>query len=174
LENKRKSLSNSKKGEVFLSPKMIKPVQLTKEGLEALKVELDELVNVKRPKLVERLSYARQEGDLNENSDYANAKEEMEFLDGRIAELEYVTKNAVTTNGNGKKNGVDVGTKVTVKTGGGKITFDIVGEWEADPVNKKISPESPLGKALYGKKIGEKVDVEAPAGNLTYEILAID
>lgn len=153
---------------------MIKPVQLTKDGLEALKLELNELANIKRPKLVERLSYARQEGDLTENSDYSNAKEELEFLDGRISELEYVTKNAVITNGNGKKSGVDVGTKVTVKANGNKVTFDIVGEWEADPINKKISHESPLGKALYGRKIGEKVEVEAPAGKLLYEILAID
>jgi transcription elongation factor GreA len=72
------------------------------------------------------------------------------------------------------KDGVGVGTKVTVKVNGAKTVFDIVGEWEADPVNKKISHESPLGLALSGKKVGDKVEVEAPAGKLQYEILAIE
>jgi transcription elongation factor GreA len=154
---------------------MSKQLQMTKEGLEALKRELDELVEVKRPKLVERLAYARQQGDLSENSDYLNAREELEFLDGRISELEQVLKSTSVIEGkNGKKDGVGLGTKVTVKVDGKKSVFDIVGEWEADPVNKKISHESPLGKALVGKKIGEKVEVEAPAGKLTYEILAIE
>lgn len=147
---------------------------MTKQGLETLKGELDELVNVKRPRLVERLSNARSQGDLSENSDYSNAKEEMEFLDGRIDELEEVLKTASVVNGNGKKGDVGVGTKVTVRVNGDKHVFDIVGEWEADPINKKISPESPLGQALCGKKVGEKVEVEAPAGKLTYEILIIE
>lgn len=147
---------------------------MTKQGLVALQRELDELVNIKRPKLVERLSNARSQGDLTENSDYANAQEEMEFLDGRIDELEEVLKSAEVVSTNGKHNGVEVGTKVTVKVDGTKTVFEIVGEWEADPVNKKISPESPLGQALFGKKVGEKIEVAAPAGKLTYEILAIE
>lgn len=149
--------------------------QLTQSGYDNLKSELDELVEVKRPKLVERLSYARSQGDLSENSDYINAKEEMEFLDGRIAELEDVLKNAsvVSTVGNGS-NGVGVGTKVTVKVNGAEHVYDIVGEWEADPMNKKISPESPLGMALVGKNVGETIEVEAPAGKVAYEILSIE
>jgi len=150
-------------------------LQLTKEGFQELKVELEELVEVKRPRLVERISNARQQGDLSENSDYANAKEELEFLDGRIDELEAVIKNAqVVRNGNGKKDGIGIGTKVTLRTKGKSHIFEIVGDWEADPINKKISPDSPLGMALVGKKIGEKVSVEAPAGKVTYEILAIE
>ena len=149
-------------------------VKMTKEGLNTLKTELDELVGVKRPRLVERLSNARQQGDLTENSDYANAKEELEFLDGRILELENVLKNALVVSGNGKGGGVSLGTKVTVKVNGDKHVYEIVGEWEADPSNKKISHESPLGQALVGKKVGEKVDVEAPAGKLTYQVLAIE
>ncbi len=153
----------------------IKQVQVTKEGYESLKAELDELVNVKRPKLVERLERARNEGDLSENSDYISAKEELEFLDGRIDELKHVVDHAIvlSANSNGSSK-VDVGTKVTVKTDSGEQVFDIVGEWEADPVNKKISHESPLGSALVGKKVGEVVEVEAPAGKLVYEILKID
>ena len=147
---------------------------MTKEGLVALKKELDELVEVKRPRLVERLANARSQGDLTENSDYSNAKEELEFLDGRIEELEDVLKTATIVSGNNKKNGVAVGTRVTLKTNGEKHIYEMVGEWEADPANKKISPESPLGKRLFGKKVGEKIEVEAPAGKVEYEILAIE
>lgn len=148
-------------------------IKLTKEGLEALKSELLELRDVKRPKLVDRLANARSQGDLSENSDYQSAKEELEFLDGRIEELEEVIKRAAVTS-SVKADGVDVGTEVTVRVNGSKVIFNIVGEWEADPVNKKISHESPLGKALVGKKIGDKVDVEAPAGKIQYEIVAIN
>jgi transcription elongation factor GreA len=150
-------------------------LKLTKEGLETLRKELEELRDVKRPKLVERLANARSQGDLSENSDYQSAKEELEFLDGRIDELTEVVKTAdVVSGAKAGKDGVGVGTKVTVKVNGAKTVFDIVGEWEADPVNKKISHESPLGLALSGKKVGDKVEVEAPAGKLQYEILAIE
>ncbi|MEK7112482.1 MAG: transcription elongation factor GreA [Patescibacteria group bacterium] len=152
----------------------MKQIQMTKEGLGTLKKELDEMVNEKRPKLVERLANARSQGDLTENSDYSNAKEELEFLDGRISELENVLKTATIVSGNHKKDGVGVGTRVTVKVSGEKHVYEMVGEWEADPVNKKISPESPLGQALVGKKVGEKAEVQAPAGKLIYEILAIE
>lgn len=149
--------------------------QLTKEGQDALKKELDELLNVKRPNLVERLSYARTQGDLAENSDYQSAKEELEFLDGRIDELEDVLQNAsIVANSKNGSSGVGVGTKVTVKVNGKETVFNIVGEWEADPVNKKISHDSPLGIALLGKNVGEKAEVEAPAGKVVYEILAIE
>jgi transcription elongation factor GreA len=151
-------------------------VKLTKQGLEVLRTELGELRDVKRPKLVERLANARSQGDLSENSDYQSAKEELEFLDGRIDELEEVVKTASVVSGSGKaeNGGIGVGTKVTVKVNGIKAIFDIVGEWEADPINKKISHDSPLGVALSGKKIGDKVEVEAPAGKLQYEILAVE
>jgi transcription elongation factor GreA len=164
--------------EGFLSlgnAKMNAKVNLTKEGLETLKKELAELVDIKRPKLVDRLSNARSQGDLSENSDYQSAKEELEFLDGRIDELTEVVQTAVVANGskNGKS-GVGVGTKITVKVNGKEVVFDMVGEWEADPVNKKISDSSPLGLALVGKKVGDKAEVEAPAGKVVYEILAIE
>ncbi len=118
-------------------------LQLTKEGFQELKVELEKLVEVKRPRLVERISNARQQGDLSENSDYANAKEELEFLDGRIDELEAVIKDAqiVHSNGNSKKEGIGIGTKVTLKAYGKPHIFEIVGDWEADPINKKISQD---------------------------------
>jgi transcription elongation factor GreA len=141
-------------------------VQITQQGLESLKSELEELVNVKRPKVVDRLSNARLQGDLAENSDYHNAKDELDFLDGRISELEAVLQKAeVIENGSdGGDNGVSVGTTVKVATNNVETMFHIVGEWEADPAEKKISHTSPLGSALLGKKVGEEVEVEAPAG----------
>ena len=151
-------------------------VKVTKQGLETLIKEHEVLVNTKRPKMVDRLSYARSQGDLSENSDYQSAREELEFLDGRIEELEEVIKNAKVVEGTAKNgnSGIEVGAKVTVKVNGKENTFDIVGEWEADPINKKIAHDSPLGMALVGKKVGDKAEVEAPAGKITYEILAIE
>ena len=148
-------------------------IQITKEGLTSLQKELGELVETKRPGLVERLSHARTQGDLAENSDYTNAKEELEFLDGRISELEHILKTAVVVSKKRKNDQVAIGAKVTLRGNGEKHEYHIVGEWEADPVNKKISHESPLGQALVGKKVGDKAEVEAPAGKVIYEILAI-
>ncbi len=154
--------------------KMIKKIQLTQNGLDALKNELNELLTVKRPFLVDRLSNARAQGDLSENSDYQNAKEELGFLEGRIDELTDVIKNAKVVKDSGNGNLVGMGTKVTVRVNGIKNTFEIVGEWEADMLKKKISHASPLGSALVGKKVGEKIEVEAPVGKILYEVVAID
>jgi transcription elongation factor GreA len=148
-------------------------VQITKKGLESLKEELHELQEVKRPNVVERLANARSQGDLSENSDYHNARDELEFLDGRISQLEDVLQNAVVVGGNGKTGEVSVGTTVELKVDGSHHEYEIVGEWEADPSAKKISHTSPLGQALVGKKVGESVEVEAPAGIIKYEILSI-
>ncbi|OGM26584.1 hypothetical protein A3D00_03670 [Candidatus Woesebacteria bacterium RIFCSPHIGHO2_02_FULL_38_9] len=148
-------------------------IQLTKVGYASLKLEYEDLVNNKRPQLVERLSNARGEGDLAENSDYSNARDELEFLDGRIEELKAVLENADIMSG--KTNGkVNVGTRVVVGVNGNKQAFSIVGEWEADPSNKKISSSSPLGLALINKAVGDSVEVEAPAGKVLYKILSIE
>lgn len=146
---------------------------LTKEGLAELKSEYDELVNIKRPAVVTRLSDARDLGDLTENSEYAAAKQDLSFIDGRIAELEEILHGAKVVTSH-KKSAVDIGCKVTLHVNGKKEVFTVVGEWEADPAQKKISHSSPLGKALLGKKPGEKVEVEAPAGKLLYKILDIE
>lgn len=154
-----------------------KKLQLTKSGFDVLQLELDQLLNIKRPQFVDRLSFARAQGDLSENSDFTNAKEELEFLDGRIAELEEVLKTADVIDDkkvSDKTDGVVVGAKVTVRVNGGQKAFDIVGEWEADPMAQKISPDSPLGRALIGRKVGETVEVEAPVGKILYQILSIE
>lgn len=154
-----------------------KKIYLTKEGLEELKKEYEELSKKRRPEIVERLSSARDQGDLSENAEYHAAREELSFIDGRIDELEEVLKNVViiedkTSQGSGK--GVGLGSKVTVKVDGSEEVYTVVGEFEADPTEKKISHESPLGKALIGKDIGEQIEVEAPAGRIIYTIVRID
>lgn len=146
---------------------------VTKEGLEELKREYDELVKTKRPAAVARLAEARGQGDLSENSEYTAAKQDLAFLDGRIAELELVLHEAQVVTARSKKH-IDVGCKVTLHIGGKKETFTIVGEWEANPLEQKISHTSPLGKALIGKKVGEDVEVEAPAGKIKYKVVRID
>lgn len=152
-----------------------KTIQVTEEGLEALKKELATLRDEKRPALVDRLANARSQGDLSENSDYQNAKDELEFLDGRIEELAEVLSRSVAVSPKGGSHGeVVLGTKVTVKNGVGNHTFHIVGEWEADPTQKKISHTSPLGQALLGRKVGDKVEVVAPAGKILYQVLEIN
>lgn len=147
--------------------------QLTPQGFEQLKQELEDL-KAKRPFVVDRLSNARSMGDLSENNDYHNAKEALEFLDDRIAELEDVLKTAIIVQHSSAVSSVELGSKVKVAINGNEHSFHIVGEWEADPQEKKISHESPLGRALVGKKIGEEVEVEAPAGRVHYRILDIE
>ena len=148
--------------------------KLTPDGLLQLKKELKQLTEEKRPALVERLENARTQGDLSENSDYGNAKDELEFLDGRIDELESVLKRSEVIKSNGKPSShIDVGTKVILQAGTAQQEFNIVGEWEADPNERKISPESPLGKSLMGKQVGDEIEVEAPAGKVLYKVLEI-
>lgn len=152
-----------------------KKIYLTKEGISELKKEYDELTTVKRPDVLERVTQARNMGDLSENAEYVAAREELTFIDGRIDELEIILKQAVIIRENVKSSNhaVKLGSTVTLHSNGKKEVFTVVGEWEADPTNKKISHQSPLGKVLIGKRVGEKVQVEAPAGKITYSILSV-
>lgn len=151
----------------------IQKILVTKDGMEELNHEYDELLNKKRPELVNRLAAARAQGDLAENSEYTSAKQDLSFVDGRIAELESILHDAKVVSTHSKSK-IDVGCKVTLHVNGKKEVFTIVGEWEADPMKKKVSHSSPLGKALLGKKVGEKVEVEAPVGKILYKIITID
>lgn len=148
-------------------------IVLTPDGLTELKREHEELVAKKRPEAVVRLASARELGDLSENSEYAAAKTDLSFIDGRIVELEDIMHVAKVVTSHGKSH-VDVGCRVTLTINGKKEEFLLVGEWEANPMEKKISHSSPLGKALMGKKVGEKAEVEAPAGKILYKILNIE
>lgn len=156
---------------------MDKKIYLTKNGLEELKKEHDELVKTKRPQIVSRLATARDMGDLSENAEYTAARDELGFVDGRIDELEDLLKNATIIaekSRGGKSKVVNLGSKVSVKTGAKKEVFTIVGEWESNPGEKKISNECPLGKALIGKTVHEEVEINAPAGKINYKIIAIE
>ena len=152
-----------------------KKIYLTKDGLEDLKKEFQELSKVKRPEVLERVSQARSMGDLSENAEYVAAREELSFLDGRIDELEGLMSQAQLIQESHAKGNhtVKLGSTVSVSVKGKKEEFTVVGEWEADPHEKKISHESPLGKALLGKKVGEQVEVVAPAGTLLYTIASV-
>jgi transcription elongation factor GreA len=149
---------------------------LTEEGAAELRRELEDLIKVKRPELAVKLKEAISQGDLSENADYHDAKEQQAFLEGRIQYLEGLLHSAVIVSDNaGKKASViNVGTEVTVQEGNEPPEiFIIVGAAEADPRAGKISNESPLGRALLGHKVGDKVSFDAPAGKLTFKIKAI-
>lgn len=148
-------------------------VHLTKEGYDELNAELAALQE-KHPNAVERVAKARDHGDLSENSEYHAAREDLSFMMGRIEELEEVLARAEVVKST-KSNGiVDMGCSVTVAANGTKVTYVLVGEYEADPTKKKISVDSPLGQALMGKKVKDKVEFEAPVGKVVYTIKQID
>jgi transcription elongation factor GreA len=154
---------------------MQQPVFLTSEGIEELRRELDYLVNVRRPELARILRRAIQQGDLSENADYIAAKEEQAFLEGRIQQIETMLRNAVLIEGNGPAGVVDLGSQVTVLEEGRETpeVFRIVGPAEADPLNGKVSHQSPLGQALLGRRAGDVVTVDAPAGPITFRVLEV-
>lgn len=155
---------------------LIKPVHLTREGREEIITELNELKDNKLPKAIERVARARDFGDLSENAEYHSAREDLSFIEGRIEELESLVAHAKLIVQVKAKAGsqVKLGSQVTVNGNGKEHTFTVVGEWEADPVNKKISHQSPLGQALVGKKVGDQVEIEAPAGKINYQITKIN
>lgn len=148
-------------------------VHLTREGYEELKTEYENLVQTRRPEVVEKISTARDQGDLSENAAYQTAREEQAFVEGRILELHDILKRAEIVDGS---NGSDVGigSKVKVKIDGGEEEFHIVGAPEANPAVGKISHQSPLGQSLLGKKVGDQIKVDVPVGILTYTVLKIN
>jgi transcription elongation factor GreA len=149
-----------------------KPVYLTAGGLEKLKVELHELITVERPRVAARIHEAKLDGDLSENAEYEDAKQEQSFLEGRIATLELQLRNAaVIEKSDGDK--VGIGSKVVIKGDDGEETLTIVGSAEASPREGRISNESPVGAALMGRKKGEKVVVQAPQGPTEFTLVRI-
>ena len=149
---------------------------ITAEGLEKLKVELEDLKLVKRKEISEKIKTALAFGDISENSEYDEAKNEQAAVETRIAKLELMIKNAKIIKEAKQKGIVSIGSKVTIKD----LEFDevmeytIVGSAEADPFEGKISNVSPLGKALLGKRIGEIIEVASPVGDMIkYEILTV-
>ena len=153
---------------------MSKKYLLTKEGLEKLNEELKELINKKRPDVIERIREAASHGDLSENADYAQAREEQSFIEGRIQEIEDIVKNAEIITHNGHGSTVTIGSTVTVKANGAQKKYSVVGSNEANPKEGKISNESLVGKAVLGHKAGDKFKVTTPAGEMEYEIVSIE
>lgn len=149
---------------------------LTAEGAARLKSELEQLINTKRLEIAERLRSAVQQGDLSENADYHKAKEDQSFLEGRIQELQYLLKNAIIVEeSTTKPELVDVGVTITVEEKGyPPETFQMVGVKEADSRSRRISHESPIGKALMGHREGDTVVAQTPDGEITLTILKIE
>ncbi|HET7678141.1 MAG TPA: transcription elongation factor GreA [Candidatus Limnocylindrales bacterium] len=150
-----------------------KPSYLSREGLEKLRAELEELQNVRRSEVAGRIHDAKEHGDLSENAEYEDAKNEQAFVEGRIQQLEQLIKNAILIDENHSTDHVQIGSTVVVQSDDGKETYTIVGSAEASPGNGKISNESPVGRALLGRKKGEKVTVTAPRGETTFKIVSI-
>ncbi|MFD2369685.1 MULTISPECIES: transcription elongation factor GreA [Brevibacillus] len=154
-----------------------KEVILTPEGLAKLEQELEDLKTVKRKEVAARIKEAISYGDISENSEYEEAKNEQAFIEGRILTLEKMLRNArIITNEDVDTGVVSVGSRVRLKDleFGDIVDYTIVGSAESDPMNNKISNESPVGQALLGKAKGAIVDVNVPAGVIQYEILDIN
>lgn len=159
-----------------MADKNVKKIQLTKEGLEELQAELRELKEVKLPSVVERVAAARAHGDLSENAEYHDAKEEQNFVETRISEIEDVLDRAEVVKQTKSSTKIGVGSIVKAhleKNAKKSFEFHIVGEYESNPGEGKISAVSPLGKSLMNKKVGDKAMVNAPAGEINYIIDAI-
>lgn len=151
-----------------------KKVLVTKAGLKKLEEELQQLKTVSRKEVAERLAEAISYGDLSENSEYVEAKEQQAFIEGRIVELEEQIKSAeIIEEGHSDKGVVQIGSTVTLKFGKQTNDYTIVGSTEADPLTHKISNECPVGEAIIGKKAKDKVEVKAPKGKVTYEIVKV-
>lgn len=153
-----------------------KEVLLTPSGLQKLEEELDYLRTVKRKEVAERIKIAISYGDISENSEYEDAKNEQAFIEGRIITLEKMLRNArIIKDSDVETHVVSVGSTIKLKDMefGDIVQYTIVGSAEADPIDNKISNESPVGKALLGRSIGNLVDVNVPAGAIQYEILEI-
>jgi len=151
---------------------MKKLFHLTQSGIDELSAELDAL-RIKRAATAEAIKVARELGDLAENAEYQSARQEQERNDARIDEIEHILANVEVIQAKGKKQ-VGLGSKVTLKnTKGREMVLQVVGTIEADPLAQKISDESPIGKALLGKKEGDDVEIKTPAETMVYTIAAV-
>jgi len=148
---------------------------LTREGLKKLEEELTYLRTVRRAQVAERLHNAQEDGELIENAEYEDAKNEQAFLEGKILTLEGMLSSAVIIENDGPEGIVNLGSQVTIKEPGGKPEkYMLVGAAEANPKDGRISNESPLGKALLGRKVGDEIKVNAPSGTLSFRVVGVD
>lgn len=145
----------------------------TAEGLKKLQTELDERKVATRIAIAQAIKEAKEQGDLSENAEYSEAKRQQDENENRIMELEALLRDAVLADTKVKGSEISMGSKLIVKLGSKELSFEIVGSNEVDPARGKISNESPLGKAFMGQQKGDKVEVQAPAGKVKYEILDV-
>jgi transcription elongation factor GreA len=150
----------------------MKKYHMTKSGLEKAQVELEALF-VRRKDIIEKIKFAKEQGDLKENSEYHEAKNDMAFNESKILELEDLIRNAEVISSPKQSQFVSLGSRIKVKGKRGEREFLIVGPSEANPAESKISDESPLGSAFIHRSVGEEVEVETPAGNQQYTIIEI-
>lgn len=155
---------------------MSEETYLTAEGADRLRVELEQLKGPVREEMGQRLRAAIEMGDLSENAEYHSAKEAQGFLEGRIQELEYLLQKAIIVEESSRPyDSVEVGARVTIQEENElPETYHMVGAKEADPRKGRISNESPIGKALLGKRVGDQVNVNTPAGSIYLKILKIE
>jgi transcription elongation factor GreA len=152
---------------------MVKKVyRLTQEGVDGLQSELKVLIS-QRVHVAERIKAARELGDLSENAEYQTAREEQDRLESRISELEHVLQYSQIIKKTKNDGSVRLGSNIKLKNSGKALEFQVVGTMEADPLHGKISDESPIGKVLLGKKVGDKAELKTAAGNHTYQIIEI-
>ena len=151
-------------------------IPVTRDGHKKLLEELDHLVTVRRPEIIKLVASAREEGDLKENAGYDAARNDQSFIEGRIRDIESILKriDIIDEDAAGAGNIVTIGSTVTIKIDGDKETYTIVGAVEADPSAGRISNESPFGKALLGRKIGDTTEIVTPVSTLQAEVLAIE
>ena len=148
---------------------------LTPEGAAKLRAELSELTGPRREELAQRLRAAIQMGDLSENADYHKAKEDQGFLEGRIQELEAILRNSVIIEKTKSTGVVTIGSQVTIQEDDlDPESYHLVGPTEADPRKGKISHESPIGRALMDKKVGDVAEAETPGGKIKFKIIKIE
>lgn len=147
---------------------------LTQERFDELKAELERLKADARSEIAEQLKKAKEYGDLSENAEYAEAREEQARVESRIFELENMMKHAVIIKKEGGSDAVQIGGKATVRKDGKTFEYTIVGSSESKPEEGKISNESPIGRALLGRKVGDSVTITTPAGSSTYQITKIE
>ncbi|HHV54599.1 MAG TPA: transcription elongation factor GreA [Firmicutes bacterium] len=153
-----------------------KEVLLTPEGLQKLEEELEYLKRVRRREVAARIKQALEFGDISENSEYDDAKNEQAFVEGRILQLEKILSSARLVSGNNKTDVITVGSRVRLRDldSGEEVEYSIVGSAEADPAQFRISNESPVGRALVGQRAGQEVTIQVPAGTLRYKVLAVE
>jgi transcription elongation factor GreA len=148
---------------------------ITKEGLKKIKEELEDMKTRQRDELSKRLRFAIQQGDLSENADYHKAKEDQAFLEGRIREYEETIAGAKIIDGSNNNGVIDVGSHITIQEGSyPEERYHMVGAREANPMEGRISNESPIGKALLGRKAGDTVTVATPGGEMELKILSVE